>query len=239
MFRRFWCPLHRPLIVNGTDKPDETSFRALRPKTLRLTLDVTETLSCYSQSARTRYLAICSTTVCVRQRRGRGSVRYRFGGRFEDRRALCVLPKRRCDFRISTELPRVVNRPRPGPPTWDLRPRPPRRRRTRRCRGLARGLCIYIQIQQAQRSGSGLCFRPSLVTLPTYPVYPVLSMQHSEALRSNQMATPRCRPVTPPHLHCKQATMSRSSTSSGNFMLYLFSHSSSKTNRWVVTLNIK
>ena len=38
----------------------------------------------------------------------------------------------------------------------------------------------------------------------------------------------------PPHLLFKQASMSRSSTSSGNFMLYLFSHSSSKTNRCVV-----
>jgi hypothetical protein len=34
-----------------------------------------------------------------------------------------------------------------------------------------------------------------------------------------------------PHLLFKQASMSRSSTSSGNFMLNLFSHSSSKTNR--------
>ena len=33
------------------------------------------------------------------------------------------------------------------------------------------------------------------------------------------------------HLLCKQASMSRSSISSGNFMLYLFSHGSSKTNR--------
>ncbi|KOO28697.1 hypothetical protein Ctob_002606 [Chrysochromulina tobinii] len=33
--------------------------------------------------------------------------------------------------------------------------------------------------------------------------------------------------------------MSRSITSSGNFMLYLFSHSICKTNRRVVRLNIK
>ena len=46
-----------------------------------------------------------------------------------------------------------------------------------------------------------------------------------------------CRQPTPLTCFFKQASMSRSSTSSGNFILYLFSHSSSKTNRWVVTLN--
>ena len=45
--------------------------------------------------------------------------------------------------------------------------------------------------------------------------------------------------LTPGFCARKHASMSRSSTSSGNCMLYLFSHSISKTNRWVVTLNIK
>ena len=60
-----------------------------------------------------------------------------------------------------------------------------------------------------------------------------LGMQQSEALLKSDGDTwgGRHPTVTPPHLLCKQASMSRSSTSSGNFMLYLFSHSSSKTNR--------
>jgi len=58
----------------------------------------------------------------------------------------------------------------------------------------------------------------------------------STAEISNQMlATHCCRhTLALPHLLFTQASMSRSSTSSGNFMLYLFSHSSSKTNRCVV-----
>ena len=78
------------------------------------------------------------------------------------------------------------------------------------------------------------------------PVYPVLGARHaaqSESLLKSDGDTrggrQRHPTVTPPHLLCKQASMSRSSTSSGNFMLYLFSHSSSKTNRWVATLNMK
>ena len=73
-------------LVNGTDEPDETSVRALRPKTSCLTLDVTETLSCYSQSART-ILGHMQHDCFVTLARPR-FVRFglRFGGRFEDRR---------------------------------------------------------------------------------------------------------------------------------------------------------
>ena len=74
-------------------------------------------------------------------------------------------------------------------------------------------------------------------------LFSALGMQQSESLLKSDGDTrggrQRHPTVTPPHLLCKQASMSRSSTSSGNFMLYLFSHSSSKTNRWVVSLNIK
>ena len=74
-------------------------------------------------------------------------------------------------------------------------------------------------------------------------LFSALGMQQSESLLKSDGDTrggrQRHPTVTPPHLLCKQASMSRSSTSSGNFMLYLFSHSSSKTNRWVATLNMK
>ena len=73
-------------LFNGTDAPDETSVRALRPKTLRLTLDVTETLSCYSQSARTilgRMQHDCFVRGAAEVRQVWGQL---FGGRFEDRR---------------------------------------------------------------------------------------------------------------------------------------------------------
>ena len=86
MFRLVWCPLQRPFIVNGTDEPDETSFRALRPNTLRLTLEITETdvttLQAVTRRVRERYLTICSTTVSSEAR----SRFVRFGGRFVGRR---------------------------------------------------------------------------------------------------------------------------------------------------------
>ena len=84
MLRSFSRPPQRYLI--GTDAPDETSVRALRPKTLRLTLDVTETLSCYSQSARTilgRMQHYCFVRGAAEVRQVWGQL---FGGRFEDRR---------------------------------------------------------------------------------------------------------------------------------------------------------
>jgi hypothetical protein len=52
-------------------------------------------------------------------------------------------------------------------------------------------------------------------------------------LMKSDYATHGCRHRVP-HLLFKQASMSKSSTSSGNFMLHLFSHSSSKTNCCVV-----
>ena len=70
---------------HDTDEPDETSFRALRPKTLRLTLEITETvttLQAVTRRVRERCLAICCTTVSSEAR-----PRFvRFRGRFEDRR---------------------------------------------------------------------------------------------------------------------------------------------------------
>ena len=87
------APFNYSYELATADEPDETSFRALRPKTLRLTLDVTETVSCYSQSART-ILGHCCRTV-VRQRRGRGSSGLGVVSRTD------VSPKRGCDFRIS------------------------------------------------------------------------------------------------------------------------------------------
>ena len=53
MLRRFWCPPQRHLKLMVLMNLTKCRFAALRPKTFRLTLDVTETLSCYSQSART------------------------------------------------------------------------------------------------------------------------------------------------------------------------------------------
>ena len=70
---------------HDTDEPDETSFRALRPKTLRLTLEITETvttLQAVTRRVRERYLTICSTTVSSEAR----SRFVRFGGRFVGRR---------------------------------------------------------------------------------------------------------------------------------------------------------
>ena len=109
---------------HDTDEPDETSFRALRPKTLRLTLEITETvttLQAVTRRVRERYLAICCTTVSSEAR-----PRFvRFRGRFEDRRFAgptfrrggCVI------FGIfHTELDVLhwsPDRPRPGPPTYD------------------------------------------------------------------------------------------------------------------------
>ena len=75
-------PKTAPLIVNDTDEPDETSFRALRPKMLRLTLGTLLRRLAVTRRVRERYLAICSTTVSSEAR-----PRFvRFGGRFEDRR---------------------------------------------------------------------------------------------------------------------------------------------------------
>ena len=117
---------------HDTGEPDETSFRALRPKTLRLTLDVTETVSCYSQSARTilghmQHHCFVRGAAEVRQVWGsfRGPTFRRGGG---------VI------FGFHTELPLVVG---PTPTrTPDLRLRPRRRRPTRRCRGSARGFRV-------------------------------------------------------------------------------------------------
>ena len=52
-------PKTAPLMVNDTDEPDETSFRALRPKMLRLTLGTLLRRLAVTRRVRERYLAIC------------------------------------------------------------------------------------------------------------------------------------------------------------------------------------
>ena len=113
----FSPPICKRLLM-GTDEPDETSFRALRPKTFRLTLDVTETVSCYSPECANDSSTHCGIPL-FRQRRGRGSSGLGVVSRTD------VSPGRGCDFGIHTELPLVAG---PTPTrTPHLRPRPRRR----------------------------------------------------------------------------------------------------------------
>jgi hypothetical protein len=71
------------------------------------------------------------------------------------------------------------------------------------------------------------------VQLVSYvPGYPVTRLRLGSGNLLLGAARERLNRV--PHLLFKQASMSKSSTSSGNFMLFLFSHSSSKTNCCVV-----
>ena len=115
-------------LTNLTKRRFAHCDQGLRPKTLRLTLEITETvyttLQAVTRRVRERYLAICCTTVSSEAR-----PRFvRFRGRFEDRRFAgptfrrggCVI------FGIfHTELDVLhwsPDRPRPGPPTYDPDP---------------------------------------------------------------------------------------------------------------------